>query len=197
MEILEYTFFRNALLGLMLISVASAVIGTYVIVRRLMFVSGGVTHACFGGLGLGYYLGMNPLLMAGVFAVGSSLGVEWVSTRYHVREDSAISVVWALGMAIGVLFIFLTPGYVPELNNFLFGSILCCGIFLSHFLKLHLGFLNLLPYISCLLIKVSRFRRFEILPFIIYSIRRYGKLKVVVLFLWSIRYNFMSQSHQF
>ena len=62
MEILEYTFFRNALLGLMLISVASAVIGTYVIVRRLMFVSGGVTHACFGGLGLGYYLGMNPLL---------------------------------------------------------------------------------------------------------------------------------------
>ena len=101
MEILEYTFFRNALFGLMLISVASAIIGTYVIIRRLMFVSGGVTHACFGGLGLGYYLGMNPLLMAGVFAVGSSLGVEWVSTRYHVREDSAISVVWALEEASG------------------------------------------------------------------------------------------------
>lgn len=155
MEILEYTFFRNALLGLMLISVASAVIGTYVIVRRLMFVSGGVTHACFGGLGLGYYLGMNPLLMAGVFAVGSSLGVEWVSTRYHVREDSAISVVWALGMAIGVLFIFLTPGYVPELNNFLFGSILTIGqtdllIFAAYLLVL-LGFVGVYfrPIMAC------------------------------------------------
>lgn len=102
----------------------SAMIGTYIITRRLMFITGGVTHACFGGLGIGYYLGVSPIFMAGVFAVASSLGVEWLTTKHRVREDSAISVMWALGMAIGTLFIFLTPGYVPELNSFLFGNIL-------------------------------------------------------------------------
>lgn len=99
-------------------------IGTYIITRRLVAISGGITHACFGGLGLGYFLGINPILMAAVFAIGSSLGVEWMSRRYHIREDSAIAVVWAVGMAIGVVFVFLTPGYVPELNTFLFGNIL-------------------------------------------------------------------------
>lgn len=124
MEIFEYSFFRNALIGLVLVSLASAVIGTYVVARRQLFVTGGVTHASFGGLGLGYYLGMNPIVMAGVFAVTAALGVEWMSARQRIRRDSAISVVWALGMAIGVLFIFLTPGYVPELQSFLFGNIL-------------------------------------------------------------------------
>ena len=120
---LQYEFFRLALLAVVIIAVAAAMIGTYIIARRLVALSGGVTHACFGGLGLGYFLGINPIAMAAVFAIGSSLGVEWLSRRLHVREDSAIAVVWALGMAIGVLFVFLTPGYVPELNSFLFGSI--------------------------------------------------------------------------
>lgn len=124
MEIFQYTFFQNALLGVVIVSIMSAMIGTYIITRRLMFITGGVTHACFGGLGIGYYLGVSPIFMAGVFAVASSLGVEWLTTRHRVREDSAISVMWALGMAIGTLFIFLTPGYVPELNSFLFGNIL-------------------------------------------------------------------------
>lgn len=128
MEIFEYAFFRNALCGLTLISIVSAVVGTYVVARRLMFVTGGVTHACFGGLGLGYYLGADPILFAGIFAIGAALGVDWLSARRQVREDSAISVVWALGMAIGVLFIFLTPGYVPELNSFLFGNILTISV---------------------------------------------------------------------
>lgn len=124
MEIFQYGFFQNALWGVMIVSIMSAMIGTYIITRRLMFITGGVTHACFGGLGLGYYLGVSPILMAGVFAVASSLGVEWLTTKQRVREDSAISVMWALGMAVGTLFIFLTPGYVPELNSFLFGNIL-------------------------------------------------------------------------
>lgn len=123
-QLLNYTFFQNAIAGVLIISVASAIIGTYIIARRLVAISGGVTHACFGGLGLGYFLGINPIVMAGVFAVASSLGVEWMAARYRVREDSAIAVVWATGMAIGVLFVFLTPGYVPELNSFLFGNIL-------------------------------------------------------------------------
>lgn len=123
-EILSYTFFQNALAGVTLVSVAAAIIGTYIVTRRMVFITGGVTHACFGGLGLGYFLGVSPIMMAGVFAVASSLGVEWLSTKQRVREDSAIGVTWALGMALGTLFIFLTPGYVPELNSFLFGNVL-------------------------------------------------------------------------
>ena len=121
---LQYNFFVNAMIGVAVISVAAAVIGTYIITRRLVAISGGITHACFGGLGLGYFLGINPVITAAVFAVASALGVEWLSSRVRVREDSAIAVIWALGMAVGVLFVFLTPGYVPELNSFLFGNIL-------------------------------------------------------------------------
>ena len=123
-EMLQYAFFRNAIAGVLIISIVSAIIGTYIVSRRLVAISGGVTHACFGGLGLGYFLGISPLLMAAVVAVGASAGVEWLSSRYKVRQDSAIAVVWALGMALGILFVFLTPGYVPELNTFLFGNVL-------------------------------------------------------------------------
>lgn len=123
-ELVGYSFFTNALLGMLIIAVATAMVGTYVMARRLAAITGGVTHACFGGLGLGYYLGVSPIAMAGVFAVGSSLVVEWLSERHKVREDSAIAVVWSIGMAVGVLFVFLTPGFVPELNAFLFGNIL-------------------------------------------------------------------------
>lgn len=123
-ELLGYGFFTNAIIGVLIISVAAAMVGTYIVSRRLVAISGGITHACFGGLGLGYYLGIDPTAMAAVFAVISSLGVEWMSTRHRVREDSAIAVIWSIGMAVGVLFVFLTPGFVPELNAFLFGSIL-------------------------------------------------------------------------
>ncbi|MBD5202979.1 MAG: metal ABC transporter permease [Bacteroidales bacterium] len=123
-SLLQYDFFRNALIGIIFIAVSSAVIGTYVVARRLVSISGGITHACFGGLGLGYYLGINPVITAIIFAVGSALGVEWMARTRNVREDSAIAAVWGAGMALGVLFVFLTPGYVPELNSFLFGNIL-------------------------------------------------------------------------
>lgn len=123
MELLEFEFFRNAIYGVALISVAAAVIGVYVVTRRMVFIAGGITHTCFGGLGLGYFLGWNPIATAAAFAVGAGLGVDALSRR-RVRQDSAIAVVWALGMALGILFVFLTPGYVPELNAFLFGNVL-------------------------------------------------------------------------
>ena len=122
-ELLEYEFFRNAIAGVVLISVACAVIGVYIVTRRMVFIAGGITHTCFGGLGLGYFMGWNPLVTAAVFAVAGSIGVDAMGHR-RVRQDSAIAVVWALGMALGILFVFLTPGYVPELNSFLFGNVL-------------------------------------------------------------------------
>lgn len=124
LELLDYAFFRNALLGVLIISIGGGILGSYIVTRRLVSISGGITHACFGGLGLGYFLGWPPIIMAMVFAVTSALGVQWLGSRGRVREDSAIAVVWAAGMAIGVTFVFLTPGAVPELNSFLFGNIL-------------------------------------------------------------------------
>lgn len=123
-DILQYPFFRNAIVGVLLISISAAIIGTYVVARRMVSISGGITHACFGGLGLGNYLGINPSIGAAVFAIVASLGVDWMSRSHRLRDDSAIAVVWALGMALGVLFVFITPGYVPELTSFLFGDIL-------------------------------------------------------------------------
>ncbi len=123
-ELLGYDFFQNALLGSLLTAIACGIVGTYVVARRLVFISGGITHASFGGLGLGFFLGTNPVLMALIFSVLSALGVEWVSKTQNVREDSAIAAVWSLGMALGVLFIFLTPGYSPNLSAYLFGNIL-------------------------------------------------------------------------
>ena len=124
MDILLYPFFQRALLAVGIISVAVALIGVYIMSRRMVFISGGITHACFGGLGLGYWLGVSPIAMAAVAAVAGSLGVEWLTARRRVRSDSAIAVIWAVGMALGILFIFMTSGYVPELNSFLFGNVL-------------------------------------------------------------------------
>lgn len=123
MDLLNYEFFQNALIGVIIISIACAVIGVYVVTRRMVFIAGGITHTCFGGLGLGYYLGWSPVLTAAAFAIAGGLSVDAVS-RGRVRQDSAIAVVWAVGMALGILFVFLTPGYVPELNAFLFGNVL-------------------------------------------------------------------------
>lgn len=123
MDILAYPFFRNALVGIIIISLTAAVIGTYIVTRRIVFIAGGITHTSFGGLGLGYWLGLPPFPMAAAVAVAGSLGVEYLRKR-NARQDSAIAAIWALGMALGILFIFLTPGYVPELNTFLFGNVL-------------------------------------------------------------------------
>lgn len=124
MDLLQYDFFQHALLGSLLTAVACGIVGTYIVSRRLVFISGGITHASFGGLGLGFYLGMNPIWMAMLFSVLSAFGVEWMSKTQDVREDSAIAGVWSLGMALGVIFIFLTPGYAPNLSAYLFGNIL-------------------------------------------------------------------------
>ena len=124
MELLQYTFFQHALIGSLLASIACGMVGTYIVTRRLVFISGGLTHASFGGIGLGLYTGVSPILSAAVFAVLSAFGVEWLGKRGDMREDSAIAVFWALGMAVGVIFTFLSPGFAPDLSAYLFGNIL-------------------------------------------------------------------------
>ena len=122
--LLEYAFFRHALVGALLVSLCCGIIGTYVVTRRRVFIAGGVTHASLGGLGLGVLLGVSPTLTATLFAVATAVGVQWLSERRNVREDSAIAMTWSLGMALGIIFIFLTPGYAPSLTEYLFGNIL-------------------------------------------------------------------------
>ncbi len=124
LELLSYPFFQNALLGSLLASIACGIIGVYVVIRRLVFISGGITHASLGGLGIGFYFGWNPILSAMIFSVLSAFGIEWLSSRQGVREDSAIGTFWSLGMAIGIIFIYMKPGFAPNLNDYLFGNIL-------------------------------------------------------------------------
>jgi zinc transport system permease protein len=124
MSLFQYSFFQHALIGSLFTCIACGIVGSYIVARRLVFISGGITHASFGGLGLGFWLGINPILSALIFAVASAFGVEWLSKKQGVREDSAIAAFWALGMALGVICIFLTPGYTPNISAYLFGNIL-------------------------------------------------------------------------
>ncbi len=123
-ELFTYHFFINALLAAVLTSISCGIIGTYIVSKRLVFISGGITHTSFGGIGMGYFFGINPLVGAAIFSVLSALGIEYMSKKTEVREDSAIAIMWSFGMAIGIIFIFLTPGYAPNLMTYLFGSIL-------------------------------------------------------------------------
>lgn len=120
----QYGFLQNALIVAVLTGIVCGIVGTYIVVRRLVFLSGGITHASFGGIGMAYYFGLNPLFGALTVAVLSSVAIEWSSRKGRLREDSAIGIVWSFGMALGVIFIYLTPGYAPNLMSFLFGNIL-------------------------------------------------------------------------
>ena len=124
MELLEYDFFRNALWSTLLTGISCGLVGTYIVAKRMVFISGGITHASFGGLGLAYFLGISPLFGAAVFALAVAFSILYLSTRKAFKEDSLIGIFWSAGMAIGVLFIYMKPGYTPNLLSFLFGNIL-------------------------------------------------------------------------
>ncbi len=123
-NIFEYNYLIKSVLAALFGSITAGIAGTYIVSRRMVFLSGGITHASFGGIGLGYFLGINPVLGATLFGVGSALGIEFLSRRKDLKEDSAIGFLWAFGMALGIIFVYLTPGYTPNLMSYLFGSIL-------------------------------------------------------------------------
>lgn len=129
LELFQYRFFVSALMAAFFTSLICGIVGTYITSKRLVFISGGISHASFGGIGLGHYLGVQPILSALFFSVVTALGIKQLSGRSRVREDSAIGIFWSFGTAVGILFISLTPGYAPNLMSYLFGSILTVSRF--------------------------------------------------------------------
>lgn len=129
LELFKYNFFQNAFYSAVLISIACGIIGTYIVTRRIVFISGAITHASFGGIGIGYYFGINPVIGAALFSIFSALGIEYAAEKTTVRRDSLIGILWSLGMAAGIIFVYITPGYAPNLMTYLFGNILTVSMF--------------------------------------------------------------------
>ncbi|PKO21577.1 MAG: hypothetical protein CVU38_14035 [Chloroflexi bacterium HGW-Chloroflexi-1] len=123
-QALSFTFMRNALLAGVLVSIACGIIGAFVVIKRIVFISGGIAHAAYGGIGIGYFFKFSPVLGAIAFSLASALGMGMVQRKTRERADTVIGVMWAIGMAIGIIFIDRTAGYKADLMSYLFGSIL-------------------------------------------------------------------------
>lgn len=123
-ELLQYTFFQNALIGSILTGIVCGLIGTYIVACRKVFIAGGIAHASLGGVGISILAGFSPLIGASAFALFSGYSVQKLSLRKEIREDSAIAMLWAFGMSIGIFCAFLSPKFLPDLTGYLFGNIL-------------------------------------------------------------------------
>ncbi|MEJ2729876.1 MAG: metal ABC transporter permease [Deltaproteobacteria bacterium] len=124
LEALHYEFMRNALAAGLLASVICGIMGTLVVVNRIVFLSGGIAHAAFGGIGLSYFLGWHYLVGTMGFSLAAAMVMAAVSLKAKHRADTIIGVIWAVGMAFGIIMLDLTPGYNVDLMSYLFGSIL-------------------------------------------------------------------------
>jgi len=123
-NIFAYDFMRNALFASLLVGVVCGLIGTLVVLNRIVFLGGGIAHAAYGGIGLAYYFGQDPMLGAILFSILSALGMGVVHLRTKTRSDTLIGVMWSIGMAVGIIFVSLTPGFKADLMSYLFGSLL-------------------------------------------------------------------------
>ena len=124
LESLQYEFMRNALAAGLLASVICGVMGTLVVVNRIVFLSGGIAHAAYGGIGLSLFLGWPFMIGTIGFSFTAAMLMAAVSLKAKHRADTIIGVIWAVGMAIGIILLDLTPGYNVDLMSYLFGSIL-------------------------------------------------------------------------
>ena len=124
LEALSYEFIQNALIAGLLVSMASGIIGSLIVVNRMVFLAGGIAHTAYGGIGLAVFFGFPIFLGASLFAVFASLIIAFITLNHRNRMDTFIGLMWAVGMAIGVVFIDLTSGYNVDLMSYLFGSIL-------------------------------------------------------------------------
>ncbi|CAM3409118.1 metal ABC transporter permease [Arcobacter aquimarinus] len=123
LEVLQYNFIQNALIAGVLISIAAGIIGSLVVVNKITFLTGGIAHSSYGGIGLAIYLGIPVLFGATVFAVITAIIIAIITLKNRTRIDAIIGMMWASGMAIGIIFVDLTPGYNVDLMSYLFGSI--------------------------------------------------------------------------
>ncbi|NNL65876.1 MAG: metal ABC transporter permease [Myxococcales bacterium] len=123
-EALSLPFFQRVLAAGLLASVACGIVGSYVVAKRISTLAGGVSHAAFGGVGLGYWLGFPPMLGAAAFGLLASSVIGVAYRRIGTGLDTLTSMIWAVGMALGLIFVSLAPGYAPDLMSFLFGSLL-------------------------------------------------------------------------
>ena len=120
----QHTFLQTAVITALLASVGCGVMGTYVVVKRIAFIAGGIAHSVLGGMGAAVYFGFEPLHGALPAAIAAALLIGWVRLRWQAQEDTLISALWAIGMAVGVMFIAKAPGYQADLMSYLFGNIL-------------------------------------------------------------------------
>lgn len=124
LDILNYEFIQNAIIAGLLVSFASGIIGSLIVVNRMVFLAGGIAHTSYGGIGLAVYFGLPIFLGASLFAVFAALLIAMITLNQREKIDTFIGLIWAVGMAIGVIFVDLTPGYNVDLMSYLFGSIL-------------------------------------------------------------------------
>ncbi len=122
--IFKYNFLQNAIMAAVLASIACGVIGTYIMEKKLVMMSGGIAHTAFGGIGLGYYLKVEPILTALGISIIAAVSVAALKRKAMTDSDLLIGMFWSLGMALGVVFIAMTPGYPPDTASYLFGNIL-------------------------------------------------------------------------
>jgi len=123
-EALSYEFVQNALIAGILVSIASGIIGSLIVVNRMVFLAGGIAHTSYGGIGMAIYFGLPIFLGASVFAVLSAFIIAFITLNHRHRMDTFIGLMWAVGMALGVVLVDLTSGYNVDLMSYLFGSIL-------------------------------------------------------------------------
>jgi zinc transport system permease protein len=124
LEALQYEFIQNALIAGVLVSIAAGIIGSLVVVNKITFLAGGIAHSSYGGIGLAIFLGLPVLFGATIFAVFAAFIIALITIKNRNRIDSIIGIMWAFGMALGIIFVDLTPGYNVDLMSYLFGSII-------------------------------------------------------------------------
>lgn len=156
-ELFQYDFFINALTAGILASVAGGIIGSYIVVKRIVFISGGIAHTAYGGIGLGYLLGFNPLLGALGFSISAAVGISYLRTKQNQYEDTLIGIMWAAGMSLGVIFISLAPGYSSDLMSYLFGNILTVP-------TIEIRFIALID-IVIIIVVIAFFKQFQAITF--------------------------------
>lgn len=123
-DILQYEFMRRALITTILTCIACGTIGVFITTKKMVSIAGGISHSCFGGIGISYYFNLDPLIGLLPFSIINAIILGIISKKTKISEDTATGIVWSIGVAFGIILIYITPGYAPDLMTYLFGNIL-------------------------------------------------------------------------